>query len=73
MQIVAPLIMGFLGKQKRQNSGGFDIGSVASILGGLSQTADQSTGLDLGDVLSVVGGGGSQGGVGGLLGQLFKG
>ena len=72
MQIVAPLIMGFLGKQKREGSGGIDIGSIAGLLGGLSQTADQSTSLDLGDVLNVVGGGG-QGGVGGLLGSLFKG
>ena len=76
LQIAAPLIMGYLGKQKRQAGGsGFDIGSIGNLLGGMTREADSSTGLDLGDVLNIVGGltGGQQSrsGLGGLLGKLF--
>ena len=78
LQIAAPLILGYLGKQKRQQtSSGFDIGNIANLLGGMTQQADKSTGLDLGDILNVVGGlSGNQGntrssGLGGLLGKLF--
>ncbi|MBO6515600.1 MAG: DUF937 domain-containing protein [Bacteroidia bacterium] len=78
LTMVAPLIMGYLGKQKREDSGGgFDLGGIAGMLGNLASTSDKSTGLDLGDVLSVVGGltgGNSKGGsagIGGLLGKLF--
>ncbi|MFY0643767.1 MAG: DUF937 domain-containing protein [Bacteroidia bacterium] len=75
MQILAPIVMGFLGKQKRSSAGGFDISQIANLLGGMSKEADKSTSLDLSDVLSVVGGltgGGKSGGIGGLLGKLFK-
>ncbi|MCB9260987.1 MAG: DUF937 domain-containing protein [Flavobacteriales bacterium] len=82
LKIAAPLLMGYLGRQKRQaGSGGFDISSVAGLLGGLASTSDKSTGLDLSDILNMVGGltgGGStnqsSGGglLGGLLGKLFK-
>jgi len=78
LKIAAPMIMGYLGKQKRENSsGGFDLGGIAGLLGGLTKSADQGTSLDLGDVLNIVGslsgGGQSQksGGLGGLLGKLF--
>lgn len=80
LKIAAPLIMAYLGKQKKENSGGFDISNITNLLGGMTQQADQSTGLDLGDILSVVGslaGGetqqqGGAGGMLGLLGKLFK-
>jgi hypothetical protein len=76
LKIAAPLIMGYLGKQKKQAGGnGFDISSISGLLGGMTKQADNSTGLDLGDVLNIVGGltGGqqSQGGLGGMLGKLF--
>jgi hypothetical protein len=77
MKIVAPLIMGYLGKQKREQSSGFDLGGLSGLLGGLTKTADNNTSLDLGDILNVVGslsGGGQAqkgGGIGGLLGKLF--
>lgn len=77
LKIAAPLIMGYLGKEKRQQSSGFDLGGIAGLLGGMTKTADKNTGIDLGDVLNIVGslsGGGQQsrgGGIGGLLGKLF--
>jgi len=79
LKIAAPLVLGYLGRQKRQQpQSGFDVSNIASILGGMTQQADKSTGLDIGDLLQVVGGltgnqGGSQaGGIGGLLGKLFR-
>ena len=81
LKIAAPLVLGYLGKQKRQeSSSGFDIGNIASILGGMTQQADKFTGLDIGYILSVVGslsggqsnGGSASGGIGGLLGKLFR-
>lgn len=79
LKIAAPLVLGYLGRQKRQsNSSGFNIGDIAQLLGGMTQQADQSTGLDIGDVLSVVGsltgdqkGGGAKSAIG-LLGKLFR-
>ncbi len=77
LKIAAPLVLGYLGKQKRQSSSqGFDIGSIADLLGGMTNQADKATGIDLGDVLNMVGGltGGSSGrsgGIGGLIGKLF--
>ena len=78
LKIAAPIILGYLGKQKKQSSSGFDLGSITNLLGGMTQQADKSTGIDLGDILSVVGGlsGGNQrggsAGIGGLLGKLFR-
>ena len=79
LKMAAPLIMGYLGKQKKQQGSGFDLGSIAGLLGGMSNTSDKSTGLDLGDILNVVGGlsGNSStsqngGGIGGRLGKLFR-
>ena len=77
MEIAAPLIMGYLGKQRKQNPSGMSNSGIGSILGGLTGAADKGTGLDLGDILDVVGafsgngGGRSRGG--GLLGGLLKG
>jgi len=74
---IAPLIMGYLGKEKRSQGNGFDLGGIAGLLGGMADTSDKGTGLDLGDVLSIVGGlsggnsGGGNAGMGGLLGKLF--
>lgn len=80
LKIAAPLVLGYLGKQKKQSTSGFDVSNIASLLGGMTQQADKSTGLDIGDILSVVGAlsGGqntasqSGGGVAGLLGKLFR-
>lgn len=75
LKMVAPIVMGYLGKQKREQSG-FDLGGIAGLLGNMASTSDKSTGLDLGDILNVVGGlsGNSSqggGGLGGMLGKLF--
>lgn len=77
LTMVAPILMGYLGKQKKQSnnqSGGFDLGGLSSLLGNWAGEADKNTGLDLNDILKVVGGlgGKSSGGLGGLLGNLFK-
>jgi len=77
MKMAAPLLLGMLGKQRRDSSSnGFDAGNIGSILSGLAGNADNNTGLDLGDIFSMVGsltGGGSSSGVGGLLKGLFGG
>ncbi|PCJ66440.1 MAG: hypothetical protein COA58_06590 [Bacteroidetes bacterium] len=76
LKIAAPLVLGYLGKQKRQSNSGFDISTITNLLGGMTQQADKSTSLDLGDILSVVGGlngnkSSESTGIGGLLGKLF--
>ncbi|MCB0735110.1 MAG: DUF937 domain-containing protein [Flavobacteriales bacterium] len=82
MKMAAPILMGYLGKQRRQTeSNGFDLGGISSMLGGLAGEADRGTDLDLGDIMNTVGGllGGSgssgqkSGGIGGMLGKLFGG
>lgn len=80
MNMAAPLIMGYLGKQKRQNPTSMNNSGIGSMLEGLTGAADKGTGLDLGDVLDMVGaftgkGGNSGGGglLGGLLGKVLKG
>lgn len=75
MEMSAPLIMGYLGKKKRQAPSSMNNSGIRSILEGLTSAADKGTGMDLGDVLDVVGafsGKKSRGG-GGLLGGLLKG
>lgn len=73
---LAPLIMGYLGKQKKENSidtsGGIS-DLLTSVVGGMSgQSGD---GLDIGDILGMLGGGQNQssggGGILGTLGKLF--
>ncbi len=79
LKIAAPLLMGYLGRQKREkSSAGFDLGSLTGLLGGMAGEADKGTGLDLSDILQTVGGLGggdsdsqTKGGIGGLLGKLF--
>ncbi|MFT4660593.1 MAG: hypothetical protein ACI8XB_000861 [Patiriisocius sp.] len=79
MKMAAPLLMGMLGKQRKESSNsGFDAGNIGSVLSGLAGNSDANTGLDLGDVFSMVGAltgnrGGFSSGVGGLLKGLFGG
>lgn len=83
MKMLAPLVMGYLGKQK--SSGGLDIGSLSQVLGG---GGGGGGGLQLpGGLAEILGGlaggpaaaGGSgsapaakKPGLGGILGKLFK-
>ena len=79
MNMVAPLIMGYLGKQRKQNPTTMNNSGVGSLLEGLTGAADNGTGLDLGDVLDMVGAfsgnkSNSGGGLlGGILGKVLKG
>lgn len=79
MKMLAPLVMGYLGKQK--SSGGLDVGSLSQILSG-SGSGGGAGGLQLpgglGDILGGLAGGQSSSGgkkssgLGGMLGGLFK-
>jgi hypothetical protein len=74
LPILAPIVMGVLGKQKR--SGGLDLGSMASILMGSAQNAGQQSGMGdlVGTILGEVMGGGSQRqSGGGLFGKILGG
>lgn len=78
MKIAAPLIMAYLGRQKRSaGTSGFDAGGITDILGQLAGGSRQSSGIDIGDIMDVVGGlsGASNGrsSGGGILGSLLKG
>lgn len=76
MEMLAPVVMGFLGKQKKETSSGFDLDNIGGLLQSLAGDADKGTGLDLGDLLNMVGGLGgksNQGGLGGMAGGLLKG
>lgn len=83
LKIAAPIVMGFIGKQSKQNNVQ-DANGMNSLLGGLlggQPEQNQSlitTLLDadgdgsiLDDVAGMVMGGGKKGGLGGLLGGLF--
>lgn len=70
MAMLAPLIMGFLGKQ--QGIAGLDANGLSKLLGG--QSGDLSKMLEgpLGQILAGVGSGGKGGGgLGGILGKLL--
>ena len=73
MEMVAPLVMGMLGKQKKQTSTGFGLDDISGMLGSLSD----GKGFELSDIMEMVGGGGSAkskskaGGLLGMLGNLF--
>lgn len=77
MPILAPIVMGVLGRAK--NQGGLDLGNLAGILMGSAQNAQSGGFGDLiGNVLGgVLGGGQQQGqpsaGGGGLLGNILGG
>lgn len=66
LQMVAPLVMGYLGKQKRENAGGFDLNDISSMIGNLGG----GNGLDVGDIIQQVSGN-KGGGILGMLGNLF--
>lgn len=76
LKIAAPLVMAYLGKEKRSSaSSGFDAGGIGDLLGSLAGGSRQNDGLDIGDIMDLMGGlsgGGSSSG-GGLLGSLLKG
>lgn len=78
LPILAPIVMSVLGKAK--NSGGLDLGSLAGVLMGGAQQAQQQPGMGdlLGNVLGSVLGGGQQqqqqqSGAGDLLGSVLGG
>lgn len=83
MKMLAPLVMGYLGKEKKQ--GGLDIGNLAAMLGGGGNGGGGGLNLPggLGDLLEGLGGGGAtttaasggkkkSPGLGGLLGKFMK-
>lgn len=80
MKIAAPLIMAYLGRQKRSaGNSGFNQGGLGDLLGSLAGGSRQNDGLDIGDIMDMVGGlsgssSSGRGGLGGgLLGGLLKG
>ena len=72
MTTVAPLLMGALGRKKKEE--GLDSTGLASTLAAEKEQAQQSTGLDLGSLLGMFTGGGgdsaAQSGGGGLLSKV---
>lgn len=75
MEMAAPLVMGYLAKQKK-SQGGFDTGGIGSMLTGLAGSANKDSSFDLTDVIGMVTSGGEQkndmGGIAGkILGKLF--
>lgn len=72
MPILAPIVMGALGKMRSQ--GGLSLEDLPALLMGTAQDSAQNSGMGdlLGSVLGNVLGGGNKGGLGGLLGGLFK-
>lgn len=69
-KMIAPIVMGYLGKQRKQNNIGSD--SITDLLGGLTKSADNASSIDLGDIFNMLGGSeNKRSGLGGLLGNLF--
>ena len=69
MEIAAPLVMGYLGKQKKSQSG-FDTGGIGSLLTGLAGKANQDSSFDLTDVI-VTSGGDQKNDLGGVAGKIL--
>ncbi len=65
LQMLAPMVMGYLGKQ--QQGGGLDAGGLASILGGAG-----AAGMLPGGLGNLLGGGGTGGSSGGLMSAIGK-
>lgn len=83
LKMAAPIIMGMIGKQSRQNNVN-DANGIGDLLGGLlggNASQDQSLvtkildadgdGSVIDDLIGMAAGGKKQGGIGGLLGGLF--
>lgn len=64
LQMLAPMVMGYLGKQ--QQGGGLDAGGLASILGGAG-----AAGMLPGGLGNLLGGGGGGGGLLSAIGKMF--
>lgn len=78
LAMLAPVIMGYIGKEKQQNNVG--AGGIGDLLGGIlgnAQSQSQASNDPLSNILgSVLGGGGSQssgGGLGDILGSVLGG
>jgi hypothetical protein len=72
LPLLAPIVMGMLGKKER--SGGLSLDNITDALGGDTQRAANES-PDIGDLLGQVLGGGSgqgqSGGIGDVLGSIF--
>ena len=70
LPLLAPILMGFLGKKSGSSDDGFGLDDLGNILGRETNDA-KSKNPDIGDILdSLGGGGGSSGGGGGILDSL---
>ena len=81
LAMLAPIVMGYLGKQKQQESSGGGIGDLlGSVLGGNGSTDSSGGGGFLGSIIGSVFGGGNQqstskgnlGGLADLAGEFFN-
>ena len=75
LEIAAPLVMGYLGRQKQSQSG-FDTGGIGNLLKGLAGTANNESSFDLKDLIGMVAGGSDKKNdlddiTGKILGKLF--
>ena len=71
LEIAAPMVMGYLGRQKKSKSG-FDAGAVGGLLSGLAGSADKDSSFDLTDVFGMIGGSSNQkGGLGDITGKIL--
>ncbi len=71
-EIAAPLVMGYLGRQKKQDSG-FSSDGIGGILSGLAGQANKDSSFDLGDVIGMFAGGSKSSGVGNIAGKILGG
>lgn len=64
LPILAPIVMGLLGKQARSEGSGGGLGDLGSILGGLGGGSTSGSSGGLGDILGSLGGGSTRPGSG---------